>query len=67
MYNVFKEKVINELIIKALIDSEIEKRNITASKEEIQEELKSVIDKVGSKDELNRMLKLKLNMAKWVK
>jgi len=57
MYNVFKEKVVNELIIKALLDQEIEKKGITASKEEIQEELKRVTDKVGSKDELNRILK----------
>ena len=57
MYGVFKEKVVNELIVKSLIDSEIEKRNIKASKEEIQEELKRVIDKVGSKEELNRILK----------
>ena len=57
MYGVFKEKVVNELIIKALIDSEIEKRNITASKEDVQKELKTVIDKVGSKEELNKILK----------
>ena len=57
MYNVFKEKVVNELIIKALIDSEIEKRNITVSKDEVQEELKQIIDKVGSKEELNKILK----------
>ena len=57
MYNVFKEKVINELIIKALLDSEIEKRGIEASKEDVQKELKSVVDKVGSKEELNRILK----------
>ncbi len=57
MYNVFKEKVVNELIIKALIDEEVEKRGIKATKEEVQEELKGVIDKVGSKDELNRILK----------
>ena len=57
MYNVFKEKVVNELIIKALLDSEIEIRGIDATKEDIQNELKSVVDKVGSKEELNRILK----------
>ena len=57
MYSVFKEKIINELIIKSLLDEEIEKRGIKATKEDIQEELKKVIDKVGSKEELNRMLK----------
>ena len=57
MYNVFKEKVVNELIIRELLNEEIKKRNITASKDEIQEELKGVIDKVGSKEELNAILK----------
>ena len=57
MYVVIKEKVVNELIMKALIDSEIEKRGIKVTEEDIQEELKSVIDKVGSKEELNKILK----------
>ncbi len=57
MYLVFKEKVTNELIIKALLDAEIEKRGIEATKEDVQNELKTVIDKVGSKEELNKILK----------
>ena len=57
MYAVFKEKIVNELIIKALLDTEIEKRGITATKEDVQNELKAVIDKVGSKEELNKILK----------
>ena len=57
LFAAFKEKVVNELIIKALLDSEIEKRGIKATKEDVQNELKTVIDKVGSKEELNRILK----------
>lgn len=57
MYAVFKEKIVNELIIKSLLDAEIEKRGITATKEDVQNELKTVIDKVGSKEELNKILK----------
>ena len=57
LYAVFKEKITNELIIKALLESEIEKRGIEATKEDVQNELKAVIDKVGSKEELNKMLK----------
>ena len=57
LFAVFKEKVVNELIIKSLIDAEIEKRGIKASKEDLQAEQKRVIDKVGSKDELNKILK----------
>ncbi|MBR6126287.1 peptidylprolyl isomerase [bacterium] len=57
MYNVFKEKIVNELIVKALLDQEIAKRGIEASEEDVQNELKDVIDKVGSKEELNHILK----------
>ena len=57
MYTIFKEKISNELIVKALLDEEIAKRNITATEEDVQNELKTVIDKVGSKEELNRILK----------
>jgi len=57
MYGIFKDKIVNELIIKSLLDEEIAKRGITATEEDVEKELKSVIDKVGSKEELNRMLK----------
>lgn len=57
MYIVYKEKVVQELIIKALLEDEIEKRGIKVSDEDIKSEMKSVIDKVGSKEELNRILK----------
>lgn len=57
MFAIFKDKVVNELVIKALLDEEIAKRNITATEEDIQNELKTVIDKVGSKEELNKLLK----------
>ncbi|MBQ7764921.1 peptidylprolyl isomerase [bacterium] len=57
MYSVFKEKVVKELIIKSLLDSEIEKRGIKVTDEDIKAEMKSIVDKVGSKDELNSLLK----------
>ena len=57
MYNIYKEKVINELIVKSLLDQEIKKRGITVSQEDLQSEMKTVIDKVGSKGELNLLLK----------
>ena len=57
MYTIFKQRVVGELIVKAIIEGEIEKRGIKASKEDVQNELKTVIDKVGSKEELNRILK----------
>ncbi len=57
MYLIYKEKISSELIIKALLDEEIEKRGIKITDEDIKNEMKSIIDKVGSKEELNRMLK----------
>lgn len=57
MYVIIKEKVVNELILKALVDSEIEKRGIKVTDEDFEKELKNVIDKVGSKEELNKILK----------
>lgn len=57
MYVAFKEKVVKELIVKALLESEIEKRGIKVTDEDIKEEMKSIIDKVGSKEELNDLLK----------
>ena len=57
MYRIFRDKVIHELIVKSLIDEEIKKRGIKITKEDIETEMKSIIEKVGSKDELNRTLK----------
>ena len=57
MFGIFKDKIVNELIVKSLLDEEIAKRNITATDEDIQNELKTIIDKVGSKEELNSLLK----------
>lgn len=57
MYLVFKQKATRELIIKHLLDAEIAKRNIKVSDEDIKAEMKSIIDKVGSKEELNKLLK----------
>lgn len=57
MYLIYKEKVSKELIIKHLLDSEIAKRGIKVTDEDMKAEMKSIIDKVGSKEELNNLLK----------
>jgi len=57
MYLIFKEKVSRELIVKALLDEEIQKRGIKVTDEDIKNETKSIIDKVGSKEELSKLLK----------
>ena len=57
LYAVFKDKAVNELIVKTLLDTEIEKRGIKVEEDDIKNETKLIIDKVGSKDELNHILK----------
>ncbi|MBE7711133.1 MAG: hypothetical protein E7Z92_03225 [Cyanobacteria bacterium SIG31] len=57
MYLIYKEKVTKELIVKSLLDAEIAKRGIKVTEEDIKAEMKSIIDKVGSKEELNKILK----------
>lgn len=57
MYLIYKEKVVKELIVKTLLDAEIEKRGINVTDNDIENEMKSIIDKVGSKEELNKILK----------
>lgn len=57
LYLMIKDRVVNELIVKALIDQEIEKRHIKVTKEDTDAELKTIIDKVGSKEKFNEVLK----------
>lgn len=55
--NILKQRVVNELIVKALLDSEIEKRGIKVSNKDIEDGIKQIIDKVGSKEQLDAILK----------
>ena len=57
MYLMIKERVTNELIIKALLEEEIAKRGIKVTKDDVNEALKDIVDKVGSKEQLNLILK----------
>ena len=57
MYLMVKERVTNELIIRALLDGEMAKRNIEVSKDDVNEAVKEIIEKVGSKEQLNAILK----------
>lgn len=52
-----KERVMNELIIKKLIDQEVKNRKIKVSQDDLDKKLKTIIDQVGSKEKLNKMLK----------
>ena len=57
MYLLIKERVVNELIIKALLEEEIEKRGIKVSNEDVDKAIKDIIDKLGSKEQLDAILK----------
>lgn len=52
-----KDKIVNELMVKSLLDNAMKKHNIQVSNEEIDKELKALIDKIGSKDKFNELLK----------
>ena len=57
LYLMMKDKAVNELIVKTLIDEEMTKRHITATNQDVDKEIKSIIDKVGSKEKFNEILK----------
>lgn len=57
LYNLIKERVVNELIVKALLDEEIAKRDIKVSKDDVEDAIKEIVQKVGSKEQLNAVLK----------
>lgn len=57
LYLMIKDKVVNELIVKALLEQEMAKRKIEVSKEDTDRELRLIMDKVGSKEKFNEILK----------
>ena len=57
IYLLLKERVTNELIVKALLEQEMAKRGIEVSNKDVDDAVKEIIDKLGSKDQLDTMLK----------
>ena len=57
MVSLIKERVVNELIIKELLNQEIEKRGIKVADKDIEAAIKEIVDKLGSKEQLNAVLK----------
>lgn len=53
-----REKVISELMVKALLNEETEKRKIKVTKKELEEAEKEIISKFGNKDQFEQILKL---------
>ena len=52
-----KVRIINELIVKSLLDGEIEKRGIKVTAKDTEAAIKDIIQKVGSKEQLDTILK----------
>ena len=57
VYTLLKQRIVNDLIVKVLLDEEITKRNITVSQDDVNNALKEIIEKVGSKEQLEELLK----------
>ena len=57
LYLMIKGRVIDELVVRALIDQEIAKRKIEVTNADVEQAVKEVIDKVGSKEQLDEILK----------
>lgn len=57
MYTMLKDKVINQLIIRELINGEVEKRHITVTQKDTDEALNKSIELIGSKARFNAILK----------
>lgn len=59
LYLLTKDRVVNELIIKALVNEECQKRDITISKDELALAMDDLMSKIGSKERFNEFLKQK--------
>ena len=57
IYLMIKERVVNELIVKTLLDEEMTKRGIKVTDKDVDEAVKDIIDKLGSKEQLAEVLK----------
>ncbi len=52
-----KQRLVNELIIKKLLEQEIKNRNIKVTQQDLESEYEKLIDKIGSKEKFNELLK----------
>ena len=57
LYLMTKDRVVNELILKNLLEQDIKARKIEVSAEEIDKELRTIIDQIGDKEKFNEILR----------
>jgi len=53
-----RERIVSELMVKALVNEEMAKRNIKVTKEELEKAEKDIISKFGSKEQFIQLIKL---------
>ena len=49
-----KDKVVNDLIVKTILDNEMKKRHIEVKKDDVDKELKETIDKIKTNQTLSK-------------
>ncbi len=57
IYLMLKDRVVNELIVKNLLEQDIASKNIKVTPDDVDAELKKLINQVGSKEKFNEVLK----------
>lgn len=57
LYLMTEQGVINQMIVKELLDQELKAKNIKASSKEVNKEVARIIDQMGGKDKLTQVLK----------
>lgn len=57
LYLMLKDRVVGELIVKNLLDQEMDKRKIKVTNDDINKEMKNIVDKIGSKEKFEQVLK----------
>ncbi|MBQ9688424.1 peptidylprolyl isomerase [bacterium] len=57
VYLILKDRVVNELVVRKLLEQEIEKRKIKVTEEEEQEAILKLVNRYGSKEKLHAALR----------
>lgn len=58
IYLIYKNKIINDLIIKDLLNQEAQKRHIAITDADVNGKIKQIIDKMGGKERFEQSLKI---------
>lgn len=57
IYLMLKDRVVNELIVKKLLEQDINDKKIKVTSDDVDKELRNIIDQIGSKEKFNEILK----------